>query len=1106
VTAARFSSVVLAGAVGLLATSWWSCVLLPGQSYACRSDVDCLGLRGTRCVGDGDGKACNTALATNHDDDVTLAADGIPPTQWSRGAANAAGNSAYSALAVDSVGNTYAAGWFDGALQDEGTALTATGGRDLVMQSWDATGAARWAVRAGGGGDDAAAGLAVDNRGNVYLAGTFRVLADLEVSSPQASGPIIRQLPAEARCGEPQNLVVAAFSSDGTVRWVKTAGGASLNGNAITPDNSGGIVMAGRFSGSLDLGSGPMELCGRTGMFVAALNGDGSVRWLRDVPDNADTNSFTPYGIAAAADGSIAVVGDVAGNGEDPATDVFIARWDSQGQHLTTQRLGGAGPDGARAVAFTHNDGLAISGWFSSSMDLGALHANRQGPGRSMFVVGISTSGAGQFLLAVDGVESVGPLVPRFTGGVVLAGTAAGGTLTLPGRALATDPGAFFLAAVDVNGASPWGGVRVLPENNSALHHIKAMSLHPGGYVTLAGSLDTDAASAAFAARLGPAPTWDSVPLPAPTPPPSPADNSAPQYDAPSCTGDRWCWFSPHPQPVNNDMESVSGADGTTFWVTAGKDVLFFNGWRWLRTQSSPAPLHAVWAAPRLSLAEAPDVWAVGDQGTLRHNRGQIAWEDVWSPTQNTLHGVWGTSPSDVWAAGDDGALIHFDGFTWSDAASPVHTNLHAVTGDAHGNLLAVGEQGTVVARDTAGSYSATTLGDGFSVFNGACLAADGSAWVVGEHLGAATLWHGVQGVWSEYPFTQTPLPPLHACVALPDGNVFAAGDQGTMLRWVSGSWNAVDCGTSSDIRGLWGARSDNLLAVGAHGDMRLRTVTSDAMWSAVQVGTDSEMRGMFQDVDTWVPASDGLWRYSNRWQLLPIPGGARLLARAVGRTSMLMASDDSLYTLAPAGTEALVWRFVESLPEEHPGALWRDEGGTEWVAATRLHKRTDVNTWSSRELDMIVQGVFVDRVRSLLVGTHLDGSGAAEWMFAQDTLEDARLPAGTPALHAVAGTGPADIWAVGAHGVVLHWDGGGWNDLSVGDDVDLHAVYASPAAVRVGGEHGALFRYSATRTQRWVHEETGVDATLTGIGINYAGWLAVGQHGTAVLRNGATP
>jgi len=49
----------------------------------------------------------------------------------------------------------------------------------------------------------------------------------------------------------------------------------------------------------------------------------------------------------------------------------------------------------------------------------------------------------------------------------------------------------------------------------------------------------------------------------------------------------------------------------------------------------------------------------------------------------------------------------------------------------------------------------------------------------------------------------------------------------------------------------------------------------------------------------------------------------------------------------------------------------------------------------------------------------------------------------GTEELRGVYGTGPNDVWAVGANGAVLHFDGNTWTPMNLGNGETLNAVWA---------------------------------------------------------------
>jgi hypothetical protein len=107
------------------------------------------------------------------------------------------------------------------------------------------------------------------------------------------------------------------------------------------------------------------------------------------------------------------------------------------------------------------------------------------------------------------------------------------------------------------------------------------------------------------------------------------------------------------------------------------------------------AVLRGVWGS------SATDVWAVGDNGTIRRFTGVPAagseWTIIASPSQAALQAVWGSGPNDVWAVGTSGTILHWDGATWntSVAAYPVNRkrpDLYAVWGSGPDDVWIVGD------------------------------------------------------------------------------------------------------------------------------------------------------------------------------------------------------------------------------------------------------------------------------------------------------------------------------------------------------------------------------------------------------------------------------
>ena len=104
----------------------------------------------------------------------------------------------------------------------------------------------------------------------------------------------------------------------------------------------------------------------------------------------------------------------------------------------------------------------------------------------------------------------------------------------------------------------------------------------------------------------------------------------------------------------------------------------------------APSPLYAVWGSG------AEDVWAVGDDGTIRHFTANARFGTaVVSPTRENLRGIWGTGPNDIWAVGENGTILHYDGATWKVSsvafASAERPTLYGVWGSSPSDVWAVG-------------------------------------------------------------------------------------------------------------------------------------------------------------------------------------------------------------------------------------------------------------------------------------------------------------------------------------------------------------------------------------------------------------------------------
>ncbi|HEY0476306.1 MAG TPA: hypothetical protein VGD37_02230 [Kofleriaceae bacterium] len=134
---------------------------------------------------------------------------------------------------------------------------------DGFVAELDSSGARRWLQSFGGPADDAVAGVAIDARGRVAVAATARDTVRIGATELTANGAA--------------DGLVAWWGPDGTPLSAVLVGGADFDGlRAIAPAGDR-IVVAGFYSGSVQLGDRALTAGGGDDAFVAELDASGAV-------------------------------------------------------------------------------------------------------------------------------------------------------------------------------------------------------------------------------------------------------------------------------------------------------------------------------------------------------------------------------------------------------------------------------------------------------------------------------------------------------------------------------------------------------------------------------------------------------------------------------------------------------------------------------------------------------------------------------------------------------------------------------------------------------------------------------------------------------------
>lgn len=273
-----------------------------------------------------------------------------------------------SALAIDGLGRTIVTGYFTGTAtfgrgEARETTLTSIGGADIFVAKYDANGALRWAVRAGGPEvvlvQDNGTGVAVDEEGNSYLTGYFRGPATFE--STDGSVLTVPLLGAT-------DVFVAKYNRQGVLQWATRAGGDNINdGRSIAVDAKGNSYVTGSFAGTIAFGEGANEQVlvsgGGWDTFLARYSRDGALKWVTQVA--AVAGGFNEgNGVAVDPDGNSSVTGWFQeeltfGLGETNEITLrapgerssFVARYDRRGALIWARHVDTGDSAGANAIA-----------------------------------------------------------------------------------------------------------------------------------------------------------------------------------------------------------------------------------------------------------------------------------------------------------------------------------------------------------------------------------------------------------------------------------------------------------------------------------------------------------------------------------------------------------------------------------------------------------------------------------------------------------------------------------------------------------------------------------------------------------------------------------
>jgi hypothetical protein len=288
--------------------------------------------------------------------------------QWAR-CATIEGSSEGMSIATDAAGNVYETGFFMSSTITFGTILLTNAGppnaEDIFLVKYDYNGNLLWAKSANGVGQ--AWGMCADSAGNTYITGWFN-------SSTITFGSITLSL---ANGG----FFIAKYDPNGNAIWAKSTTGANNDGYGFSAsaDKNGNVFVGGWFSSpTFTLGSVTLTNTGSIytrDFFLVKYDSNGNTLWAKN---GGGTNDDFGNSVSADLSGNVVITGVFKDsictigstnlvNAGYLDNDIFLAKYDANGNVIWALRAGGIDWDDGNSVSIDRNGNVFLAGEFGDS-------------------------------------------------------------------------------------------------------------------------------------------------------------------------------------------------------------------------------------------------------------------------------------------------------------------------------------------------------------------------------------------------------------------------------------------------------------------------------------------------------------------------------------------------------------------------------------------------------------------------------------------------------------------------------------------------------------------------------------------------------------------
>lgn len=224
----------------------------------------------------------------------------------------------------------------------------------------------------GGTQDDGLYDLVTDQYGNIFVIGWFSGTIDLDPGAQVLN----------ANSNGNRDIFFSKYDSSGNHIWSVSLGSVGQDeGSVLTVDSSGNVIVAGRFTNTIDFNPGATinshSSNGNRDVYICKFNPNGQYVWSRtfggtgyDDAEDVEVDNFGNIFIGGSFQNSVDFNPDpgtsnvVNSNGVD---DAYLVKLDSNGIFYWVKTFGGSGQDELSVLKIIDSKELYVGGYFTSS-------------------------------------------------------------------------------------------------------------------------------------------------------------------------------------------------------------------------------------------------------------------------------------------------------------------------------------------------------------------------------------------------------------------------------------------------------------------------------------------------------------------------------------------------------------------------------------------------------------------------------------------------------------------------------------------------------------------------------------------------------------------